>query len=95
KHVFHVARGLAERGVDVHLFTLEAKDASADEYAELEHENVHLHEVPYVDLGLGRLNFIQFEKRLIARWPLLDAVDVVHSHGVFPVATYSFVADTP
>ncbi|MDY6761751.1 MAG: glycosyltransferase family 4 protein, partial [Candidatus Nanohaloarchaea archaeon] len=55
----------------------------------------HLHEVPYVDLGLDRLNFIQFEKRMIARWPLLENMDVVHSHGVFPVAKYSFVADTP
>ncbi|MDY6769193.1 MAG: glycosyltransferase family 4 protein [Candidatus Nanohaloarchaea archaeon] len=95
KHVFYVARGLAERGVDVHLFTLAANDATDEDYRELAHPHLHLHEVPYVDLGLGRANFIQFEKRLIARWPLLERMDLVHSHGVFPVATYSFVADTP
>ncbi|MFB6265892.1 MAG: glycosyltransferase family 4 protein, partial [Candidatus Nanohaloarchaea archaeon] len=95
KHVYHVARGLAEKGVEVHLFCLEARDASEEDYEELDHENIELHEVSYLDLGLGRANFIQFAARLKAYWPLLDSMDVVHSHGMFPVALYSFFKQTP
>lgn len=94
KHVYHVATGLAELGVDVHLFCL-AADADADAYAELAHDNIHLHEVPYRGLGLGRANFIEFTLLLARRWSFLDRMDVVHAHGVFPIAWYSFVADTP
>lgn len=94
KHVFHVARGLAERGVEVHLVTL-AADASAEDRSELVHENIVLHEVPYRDLGLGRANFIQFAARLAAYRPLFDAMDVVHSHGMFPVSAYTWTAETP
>ncbi len=95
KHVYHVATGLAEQGVDVHLFCLEAREADAADRSELEHGNLHLHEVPYVDFRLGRANFIEFVALLACRWSFLDEMDAVHAHGVFPVAWYSFRADAP
>jgi glycosyltransferase involved in cell wall biosynthesis len=95
KHVYYVAQGLAEQGIDVHIYTLEADDATAEEYGRLDHDHITLHEVPYRDLGMGRLNFIEFTALLKRHWSDLDDMDVVHSHGVFPVALYSFFTDTP
>lgn len=95
KHVYYVAKGLAEQGIDVHIHCLEAKDATDEEYAQLEHEHIHLHEAPYRDLGMGRLNFFEFTALLKRRWKQFNEMDVVHSHGVFPVALYSFFKQTP
>jgi len=95
KHVHHVARGLAERGVRVNLFVQDAREATEEDYAELEHRNLDLHEVPFVDFGLGRANFIEFVALLEKYWWLFDEMDVVHSHGVAATAPYSFFKESP
>lgn len=90
KHVYYVAKGLAERGHDVHVYCLEAKESTDEEHEELEHENLTLHEVPYRDLGMGRLNFFEFVYLMKNRWDEIDEHDIVHSHGIFPITAYSF-----
>ncbi|MFB6180428.1 MAG: glycosyltransferase family 4 protein [Candidatus Nanohalobium sp.] len=90
KHVYYVAKGLAERGHEVHIYCLEADDASDEEYEDLDHENLVLHEVEYRDLGMGRLNFFEYVYLMRKNWDELDELDIVHSHGIFPITAYSY-----
>jgi len=92
KHVYYIAKGLAERGNEVDLYCLEA-DADKEDYEKLEHENLHLHEVEYKDLGVGRANFFQYNYLMRDQWDELDDMDIVHASLMFPMTYYSIFRD--
>ncbi|MFB6116850.1 MAG: glycosyltransferase family 4 protein [Candidatus Nanosalina sp.] len=92
KHVYYIVRGLAERGHEVHLFCLDT-EADEEDYEELQHENLTLHEVDYRDLGIDRANFFEFNYLMKEYWDLLDNMDVVHASLMFPMTYYSIFRD--